>query len=662
MNHRLLRFASIALAASAAVSAAASDLLPRELFFGNPQRAGVKLSPDGKRLSYLAPNQGVLNVWVQTVGEDDARAVTTSTVRPIREYHWMPNGEQIVYSQDRGGDENFRLYAVNVADGKEVELTPFDAVQARITAIDRTFPDELLVSINDRNPALHDVWRVNTRTGARTLAFLNEEGYSGVLADASFAVRVAFRMNADGSTTVYFRDDPASPWYELARFGLEDAATSGPMGFSRDGRTLYLKDSSRGDTGALFAYSIEDDGTRRYSQVAADPHADLADVVFNPVTGRPEAAAFEYLRTEWVPLDASFAADWHLLTNNIEGDLSITGRDQENRRWTIAAMRDNGPIAYYLYERDTGEARFLFSNRVDLEGLRLASMRPVVITSRDGLPLVSYLTLPSGSPGTDLPMVLLVHGGPWARDSWGYNPIHQWLANRGYAVLSVNFRGSTGFGKAFLNAGNREWAKRMHDDLIDAVNWAVGEGIADPARIAIMGGSYGGYATLVGLTFTPEVFAAGVDIVGPSHLRTLLETIPPYWEPLKAMFDRRVGSLEEAEWLDSISPLTRVDAIKRPLLIGQGRNDPRVKESESLQIVRAMRERKIPVTYVVFPDEGHGFARPANRLAFFAVAEAFLAQTLGGDYEPIGNAVKLSTAEIPVGGELIPGLDGAGAP
>mgnify|MGYP003860139963 CR=1 FL=1 len=653
--------------ASLVPSFAVADLISREIIFGNPERASVQISPDGSRLAFLAPRDGVLNVWMQTIGADDARPLTQATTRPIASYFWSPNGEQIIFAQDRGGDENFRLFAVSAprpqpagtaaaaGEPAEVALTPFDNVQSRVTAVDRNHPDEILVSVNNRDPMVHDVWRINTRTGVGEMIVRNDWGFAGFLADAGFNVKVGMRMNPDGSSTVFTRETPEEDWSELVKFAFEDAGTSSPVGYTRDGRTLYIADSSRGDTAALFAFTKDEAGTR-YDEVASNPRADFADVLIDPRTGRAQAVAFEYARKEWQILDPAIEGDWKTLSETLTGDLEITSRDDADRRWVVASLRDDGPVEFHLWDRNTRKATFLFTNRPALEKLPLAKMQPHVISSRDGLSLVSYLTTPVDRPARGLPMVLLVHGGPWARDSWGLNGMHQWLANRGYAVLSVNFRGSTGFGKSFLNAGNREWAGKMHDDLIDAVNWAVSEGIADPARVAIMGGSYGGYATLVGLTVTPDVFAAGVDIVGPSHVATLLKTIPPYWAPMKSLFETRVGSLDEPEYLDSISPLTMVDRIKRPLLIGQGRNDPRVKESEAIQIVEAMKARSIPVTYVVFPDEGHGFQRPENRLAFFAVTEAFLAQHLGGQYEPIGNDLKKSTAEVPVGGELVPGV------
>lgn len=647
---------SFSLSASAA-SARETQLIPREVFFGNPDRVNVQISPDGEKLSYLAPHQGVLNVWVQTIGSDDARPVTNATSRPIRVYFWAHNAQQIIYMQDRAGDENFRLYAVNLDGGDEVELTPFENVQARVTARDRNFPDEILVAVNNRVLQLHDVWRINTRTGDGEMVFQNDAGYAQFAADSQFQVRLATKIVPHtGGQRAYMRDSADGEWYELADWSMEDAMTSGVLGFSRDGDTVYMLDSRNSNTSRLYAYQTHGEDGPDYVALAADNRADVSDVVIAPATGHPQAVAFEYARQEWMVMDPAIKDDWAYLQSIADGEMSIASRDHADQKWIVNYVRDDGPVAYYLYDRANRNAEFLFTNRSQLEGLPLAKMKPVVIQARDGLKLVSYLTLPPGKNARKLPMVLLVHGGPWARDSWGYNSIHQWLANRGYAVLSVNFRGSTGFGKNFLNAGNREWAGRMHEDLIDAVNWAVGEGIADPDRVAIMGGSYGGYATLVGLTFTPEFFAAGVDIVGPSHVRTLLESIPPYWEPIKAMFEQRVGSLDAPEYLDRISPLMRVDQIRRPLLIGQGKNDPRVKEAESQQIVEAMQEKNLPVTYVVFPDEGHGFARPENNMAFFAITEAFLAEHLGGQFEPISSEVRQSSAQIEAGADLIPGL------
>ena len=403
-------------------------------------------------------------------------------------------------------------------------------------------------------------------------------------------------------------------------------------------------DSRGRDTSALVSIDTE---TWETAELAIDSRADASDAIEHPETGLPQAVAFEYDRATWQVLDDSIAADLERIADEEKGEFDVSSRSLDDRRWIVCYERDDGPKTFYLYERDTGELEYLFSDRPDLEEAPLATMHSAIVGSRDGRDLVVYYSLPVDStgaaadrPSEPLPSVLLVHGGPWGRDSWGYDPLHQLLANRGYAVISVNFRGSTGLGKEFVNAGDLEWAAAMHDDLIDAVEWAVEQGIADRDRVAIMGGSYGGYATLVGLTFTPEVFACGVDIVGPSNLNTLLDTVPPYWAPMLAMLRARVGdnSTEEGRrFLAERSPLSHVDSIVRPLLIGQGTNDPRVKQSESDQIVDAMKERGIPVTYVLYPDEGHGFARPENNLSFMAVAEAFLARCLGGRFEPVGD-------------------------
>jgi len=639
-------------------SALAQDLIPRDLLFGNPDRIAPSISPDGTKLAFGAPHNGVVNVWVQTIGQNDARPVTESADRPITTFFWARNSDQVLYMRDSGGDEDFHVYAVDLATGDSRDLTPFDSIQARPSGSSRDFPDEILIAVNNRVPQLHDLYRVNTRTGERTLAFQNDEGWLGLIADNAFAVRAAMRFTADGGLELFLRPTANAEWASFTKWDQQDALTSSPMGFSIDGRTLYLLDSAGVNTAALYSVDVTATQLKR-TLVASSDRADISNAVIDPLTGHPQAAAWEYAREEWTILDPSIQPDWDYLATVENGDFSITSRDDADDTWTVSYVVDDGPVRYYLYDRAAKKATFLFTNRPALERYTLAKMNPVVIPSRDGLDLVSYLTLPAHIPPqevVDLPMVLLVHGGPWARDSWGYNGLHQWLANRGYAVLSVNFRGSTGFGKDFLNAGNREWAAKMHNDLIDAVNWAIEEGVADPDRIAIMGGSYGGYATLVGLTFTPEVFAAGVDIVGPSHVGTLLASIPPYWEPMKVLFETRVGAASETEFLDSISPLTRVDRIQKPLLIGQGANDPRVKQAESEQIVKAMQDKSIPVTYVLFPDEGHGFARPVNSMAFFAITEAFLAEHLGGQYEPIDDDVKNSTAEVKAGADLIHGL------
>ena len=639
------------------------DLIPRKALFGNPERTEVRLSHDGARIAYLAPVDGVLNVWVAPVDAiEDARPVTRDTDRDIRMYGWTYNPGYLVYVQDRGGDEDWHVYAVDVETEETRDLTPYEGVHAYPQAMSDRFPDEVLIGINRRNPQLHDVYRVNILTGESRLVVENDFGAAHILSDRNLNPRLARVITPQGGADILALSESGEREVVMT-IDREDDLTTSPLYFDAGGRTLYAFDSRDRDTAAFVSIDTE---TWETTELALDPRADVSDSMEHPKTGLAQAVAFEYDRASWKVLDDSIAADLERIADEEKGEFDVRSRSLDDRRWIVCYERDDGPKTYYLYERDTGELEYLFSDRPDLEEAPLATMHSAIVGSRDGRDLVVYYSLPVGSadagadrPSEPLPAVLLVHGGPWGRDSWGYDPLHQLLANRGYAVISVNFRGSTGLGKEFVNAGDLEWAAAMHDDLIDAVEWAVEQGIADRDRVAIMGGSYGGYATLVGLTFTPEVFACGVDIVGPSNLNTLLDTVPPYWAPMLAMLRARVGdnSTEEGRrFLTERSPLSHVDSIVRPLLIGQGANDPRVKQSESDQIVDAMKERGIPVTYVLYPDEGHGFARPENNLSFMAVAEAFLARCLGGRFEPVGDDFEGSSIQVLAGESDVPGL------
>lgn len=642
------------------------QVIPRDILFGNPEKASFRASPDGKHLSWLAPKDGVLNVFVAPIDNlDEAVAVTNDDYRGIRQYFWAWNSSHIIYMQDKGGDENFHAYSVNLETEERIELTPFDGARAQIQQTSKNFPNHILVGVNNRDVQLFDIHKVDVTTGDLELV-LENQGYIGFNTDDNFDVRFAARYEGDGSVSYFEVDGEAISQDPYLNVPNEDALTTQIVGFNTAGDTLYIIDSRTGNTAALFAKDME---TGQTDLLFEHGKADVSGALSDPMTGDVQAVAANYKRTEWEILDESIKDDIEYLRSVQDGEVSITSRVADDTIWTLAYVRDDGPVEYWIYDRQDKKAEYVFSNRPALEDLPLAKMHPTVIESRDGLNLVSYLTLPVWSdtdgdarPEEALPMVLLVHGGPWARDQWGYNSSHQWLSNRGYAVLSVNFRGSTGFGKDFINAGNFEWAGKMHDDLLDAVDWAVEEGVAIEDRVAIMGGSYGGYATLVGLTYTPEEFACGVDIVGPSSLVTLLNSIPPYWKPAMELFNRRVGNLsteEGRELLESRSPLNFIDNIQRPLLIAQGANDPRVKQAESDQIVDAMVAKNIPVSYILFPDEGHGFARPENRTAFNAATEAFLAEHIGGRYEPIDDDFKDSTIQIPTGAEGIPGAKDA---
>lgn len=636
-------------------------LIPRRVFFGNPDRTQVTISPDGAHLAWLAPRDGVLNVWVAPRERPaDARPVTADAGRGIRFYAWAYTGRDILYIQDKGGDENWRVYSADVNTGEVGDLTPFDGVAAQIVGLSHRRPDELLVALNNRDPQWHDIYRVNLTSGERTL-LLQHDRFIGVEVDDDLTIRAAIQMTPSGGLDIFRAD--GDDWTLWQAFPAEDMLTASTVGFDKTGHVLYLRDSRDRDTAALVAIDIT---TGERSLLAADERADADLVLRHPTERHVQAVAFDYERKEWQVLDPAIAADMAFLRGVTDGDAEITSRSLDDRFWLVAYVVDDGPVRYYLYDRQRQAADFLFTNRAELEGLPLANMRPAVVPARDGLNLVVYYTLPPGSdsdgdgiPDAPLPLVFIPHGGPWGRDTWGFNGWHQWLANRGYAVLSVNFRSSTGFGKSFTNAGDFEWGGKILADQQDGVQWAIAQGIADPARVAVMGGSFGGYSTLAGLTFYPEVFACGVDIVGPSNLITLLETIPPYWKPMIELFTMRVGDHRTEEGralLKAHSPLTYVDRIVRPLLIAQGANDPRVKQAESDQIVTAMQARGIPVAYALYPDEGHGFARPQNNLSFAALAEAFLARCLGGRVQPIGDDLTGSSLTVPIGAEEVPGL------
>ena len=634
-------------------------LIPRAKLFGNPTRAQGQIAPNGRFLSWLAPHDGVLNVWVAPMAAiGEARVITTDKKRGIRFYAWAYNSQHIIYMQDEGGSEDWHIYAVPIDGGPGRDLTPFPGVSARIEQLSLDQPEALAVAINDRDKAWHDLYRIDINTAERQLLFENTDQLGAVLTDRQLTPRLAIKPRGPEGGKIVYRID-GTRLEEMFVVEHEDDLTTQPIGFTHDAATFYSISSIGRDKAALFA-TAWDSGSARL--IAEHPKADISRVISHPVTGIIDAVGAKHLALDWIALSEPMAADLKQLHGALPGEVSIADRSLDDRFWVVAASAAESPTTYHLYQRESGDISELFATQPELKSYTLARMRSAVIISRDGLELPSYYTLPAAEPLRPiepLALVLLVHGGPWSRDEYGFNALHQWLANRGFAVLSVNFRASTGFGKAFVNAGDLEWGRKMHEDLLDAVAWAVKEGIADKDRIAIMGGSYGGYATLAGLAFTPDVFCCGVDIVGPSNLETLLATIPPYWAAFFENLVRRVGDPRtEAgrQLLQARSPLYAAGNIKKPLLIGQGANDPRVKQSESDQIIAAMRAKALPVTYVLYPEEGHGFAEPANRIAFFAIAEAFLVQHLGGRAEPIGGDFAGAKFEVPQGADAVPGL------
>ena len=613
-----------------------AELIPRQVLFGNPERISPRISPDGTRLAWIAPHEGVLNVWVAPAdaeaGVDWAAAtvVTDDADRGIRMFAWAHDGRHLLYLQDTGGDENWRLHDVDLETIQRRDLTPFEGVQTQLIAMERKFPTEVLIGLNRDQAELHDVYRLDLVTG-ELMKEVDNPGFIGWVADAELVVRATAAPQPDGGLVLLVRDTGEGDWRPLLTIPAEDALTSDAIAFSEDGSSLLGTSSVGAETARLIRIDVASGATE---VLAEDPQADVSDVRVQPDTREPQIVTLLKDRSEYLVLDPSVADDLEAIRALHPGDPVFLGADDADSTWLIAFTNDSGPIPYFAYDRATRKGHFLFESRPELSRYELAPMEPFSFTARDGLTVHGYATFPPGADRSGLATVINVHGGPWARDSWGFNPEAQWLANRGYLCVQVNYRGSTGYGKAFVNAGDREWGGKMQDDITDAVAYVTGQGWADPSRVAIYGGSYGGYAALAGATFTPDLFCCAVDIVGPSNLKTLIETIPPYWAPMIAQFHHRVGDpAKDADFLWSRSPLSRASSIRIPLLIAQGANDPRVKQAESEQIVAALRDAGIDYEYLLFPDEGHGFAKPENRLRFYAAAEQFLAGHLGGRAE-----------------------------
>lgn len=641
-------FAVLAITAAWQVRADLPPLIAREVLFGNPEKASPQLSPDAKRLAWLAPDKkNVLQVWVKTIGKDDDKIVTADKKRGIRNYAWARDNKTLLYVQDNDGDENFHVWGVELGSGIVRDYTPIQGARAGIVAFEPGVPDQILVSMNARNRALMDVYRLTLSTGALVLDTTNPGDVVGWEADKNLNVLGAQAITPDGGTEIRFRDNAQSPWKSWLKAPAEDNLDL--VSLTDDAKAAIIESSLGSDTARVIQRDI---ATGAEKVIASSDEVDAGIVQMNPNTRVVEAVSFEPGRRSWKIIDPSVKDDFDALAKLTDGDFTIVNRDLANKTWLVAFSSDRGPVRWYSWDRGAKKGTLLFTAQPKLENLQLAEMKAVTIKTRDGMNMHAYLTLPAGVPAKNLPMVMYVHGGPWARDSWGYRSYPQWLANRGYAVLQANYRGSTGYGKKYLHAADKQWGLKMHDDLIDAMNWTVKQGYADAKRVAIMGGSYGGYATLAGVTFTPEAFACGVDIVGPSNLKTLIASIPPYWKPMRVMFDKRMGNVDDpadAELIKNASPLFKANAIKRPLLIGQGANDPRVNKAESEQIVDAIEKSGGSVTYVIYSDEGHGFARPENSIDFNARAENFLAGCVGGRAEPMtGERYPGSTATVKV--------------
>ena len=646
---------------NAASAVAGVPVIPRIALFGNPEKAQARVSPDGKYISFIAPRDGVLNVWLAERGKlDAAKPITNDQKRGIRQHYWAYDNRHVIYAQDADGDENWHLYAVDIVSGTEKDITPYKGARADLVDMSWKKPGVAAVALNDRNPEYQDLWEVDVSTGQRTLIEQNNDEMAGYVTDLDLKPKLAQKNTAEGSEI--FRR-VGNKWVSLFKIAQEDSLTTAPLAIEADGKTAIIQSSIGRDKAAVVRVDIE---SGKATVLGSSDLADVDQVWFDPKTVSPQAFTFNYIKPGITVLNPSVKKDVELLTKNLGDGFTVTNRTLDDSIWTVVTDDPRAPATAYLYERKTGKITKLFEQRPALAKAPLVPMNSLELKARDGLTLVSYLSLPPGSdanndgiPDKPVPLVLNVHGGPWGRDTYGFDNEHQWLANRGYAVLSVNFRASTGFGKGFVNAGNKEWGAKMHDDLLDALEWAIAKKVTTADKIAIYGGSYGGYATLAGLTLTPDVFACGVDIVGPSNLETLLASIPPYWKSFYEELASRVGdprTEDGKKLLAERSPLTHVSAIKKPLLIAQGANDPRVKQAESDQIVKAMKDKNLPVTYVLYPEEGHGFARPTNRTSFYAIAEGFLSQCLGGRYEPIGNDFKGANLKVPEGAANVPGL------
>lgn len=639
-------------------------LIARADLFGDPVRHGGQLSPRGDRVAFFAPRDGVQNLWVLSVDAmDEARPVTDDRVRGIRNFTWAQDNATLLYLQDEAGDENWRLYAVDVARGAPRALTP-GGVRAEVLGVSPNDPSGVIVSLNQRDRAWPDVYRVDIQSGARTLLQSNlpVRGFSRFIVDRENRVRLGVRPMPDGSQEIAARD-ARGRWTTLLTLPFEDVQSSRVIGFETDGRAFLMLDSTGRENTALVRVDAES-GVK--TPLGENDRADVVDVWLDPATNAPEAFATEYLRREWRGLDPETQADLDFLDRQLTGDFTVVSRSADNARWIVLEEGPAMAARSHLYDRADRAGRrltSLFRHRPALDNAPLQPMTPVEIMARDGEALVSYLTLPAGAdadgdgrPEEPASLVIVPHGGPWERDSYGFNPVHQWLANRGYAVLSVNFRGSTGLGKSLLNGANREWGGRVREDLVDAARWAAANGVAPADRVAIVGAGFGGYATLSAMAFSPDDFRCGASYNGPGNLFAWLDTTP---QGARAEFYQRVGDARVTEGRDILrrqSPLFYATQIRGPLLLGVGAREGRGLRGEADQIAQAVRARRGHLTYLVFPDEGRELVRPANRLSYLSVLEHFLGDCLGGRVEPVGASFEGAAMQVYDGAMNVPGL------
>ncbi len=624
-------------------SAKLPPLIDREVFFGNPEYSNTQISPDGKWVTFMKPHKGTRNIWVKAFDEpfEKAKLITAETKRPIAGYFWSWDSKYILFVKDNGGDENFNVYTVNPMDkpveGEDVpkarNLTEGKKVRAIIQNVPENEPDYIYVGLNERDPRWHDIFKVSISTGKKTLVMENKDRLQGLIFDHDNKVRLSVRTAQNGNTEILSLDgEKPKVIYSCNVF-----ETCAPVQFHKDNKLVYIRTNKGNRNFSQLALLNVKTGTETFVEQDPKKRVDLGGVLFSQVSKDLIATTYTDDKTKIYWKDKNFEKDYKWLQKKLPGkEINFSSSTKDETIYKIDAFSDTDPGSVYFFDRKKKKLKLLYQIREKLPRNALAKMQPITYKSSDGLEIPAYLTLPKGVPAKNLPLVVQPHGGPWARDNWGYNPIAQFLANRGYAVLQMNFRGSTGYGKKFLDAGNGQWGDLMQDDITWGVKHLVKEGIVDEKRVGIMGGSYGGYAALAGVTFTPDLYAASVAIVPPSNIITLLEAIPPYWESIRTMFYKRMADPNTPEGKKQLmrqSPLTHANKIKTPLMVVQGANDPRVKKRESDQIVVALRDRNYPVEYILAPDEGHGFRRPVNNMAMFASAEKFLAKHLGGRYQ-----------------------------
>lgn len=619
-------------------------LIERELFFDNPEIAGGRLSPDGKWMTFMKPHKGIMNIWIKKYDEpfDDARLVTADTIRPIPSYFWSYDTRYLLYVQDKGGDENYHVYAVDPWASPEAStgvpparnLTNLPDVRAYIYMVSKKDPNIMFVGLNDRDKAWHDMYRLDIASGELTLIRENRDRILGWSFDWDEKLRLATRSKEDGSTEILRVDEDTL----VKIYDCGPLESCNDLAFDKENKNFYLI-SNKGAEVNFTRLMLFDPESGTETLVESDPEnrVDFGGASFSDLSRDMILTFYTDAKTRRYWKDASFEADYNLLKEQFPGmEISMSSGDRTERRFMVTVSSDTDPASVYLFDRDSKELTFQYRPRPNLPIEHLSPMKVVKYPSSDGLEIPAYLTIPKGMEAKNLPLLVIPHGGPWARDYWGYDSYAQFWSNRGYAVLQMNFRGSTGYGKAFLDAGNLEWGDKMQDDITWGVKYLVGQGIVNPERVGILGGSYGGYAALAGVTFTPDLYKASVAFVAPSNLNTLLGSIPPYWESGRAFFKLRMGDPDTEEGLARLerqSPLNHIDKIKTPLMVLQGANDPRVKQSEADQIIVAMRDRKIPVEYILADDEGHGFQKPVNNMAYLAAAEEFLAKHLGGRFQ-----------------------------